>query len=596
MPCGRGAAWSVGILAPVQDIGRLRIEQAGSLILLVGLNETSGDLPHVLHAPASPDYGMLRGTMTTDTALLTELSAATARRRTFAIISHPDAGKTTLTEKLLLYSGLIRTAGMVRGRKGGKSTASDWMGMEQERGISITASAMQFPYKHAVINLLDTPGHQDFSEDTYRTLTAADSAIMVLDAAKGVEAQTRKLFAVCRLRRIPVLTLINKMDLPGRPPLDLMTEVEQALSIHASAINWPIGSGSDFVGVVSRKDSRVELFSRTAHGGATKVDVETMALANLAQSGRVSPEVLADVRHDLELLEIAGNPFTKEEFLQGDVTPVFFASALTNFGIESFLDAFVNLAPSPGARPADGDDGAELSIDPIERPFSAYVFKLQANMNPKHRDSTAFLRVCSGRFERDMIVRHHRLGREVRLSRPHSLVAQERNTVEEAYPGDIIGIINPGMFAIGDTISVTGGFNFKPLPQFQPEIFARIRPGDVGKRKTFDKGMWQMAQEGTVQIMRTLNDQEPLIAAVGRLQFDVLQYRLRHEYRVETVLDQLPFTCSAWLEGDPATFKPPSASMIVKDHRDRVVVLFGDQLMKNIARDRNPGHRLLDMG
>lgn len=539
---------------------------------------------------------MLHGAMTTDTSLLSELSAAAARRRTFAIISHPDAGKTTLTEKLLLYSGLIRTAGMVRGRKGGKATASDWMGMEQERGISITASAMQFPYKQAVINLLDTPGHQDFSEDTYRTLTAADSAIMVIDAAKGVEAQTRKLFAVCRLRRIPVLTLINKMDLPGRPPLDLMTEVEQALNIHASAVNWPIGSGSEFVGIVNRENSHVELFSRTAHGGATKVDVDTMALANLAQSGRVSPEVLEQVQHDLELLEIAGNPFDRELFLQGEVTPVFFASALTNFGIESFLDAFVKLAPSPGARPADAEDGSELSIDPIERPFSAYVFKLQANMNPKHRDSTAFLRVCSGRFERDMLVKHHRLGREVRLSRPHSLVAQERSTVEEAFPGDIIGIINPGLFAIGDTISTTGGFNFKPLPQFQPEIFARIRPSDVGKRKPFDKGMWQMAQEGTVQIMHSLHDQEPLVAAVGRLQFDVLQYRLRSEYRVETMLDQLPFTCSAWLDGDPATFKAPSASMIVKDQRDRIVVLFGDQLMKSIARDRNPGHTLRDMG
>lgn len=541
-------------------------------------------------------YDMLHSAMTTDTSLLSELSAAAARRRTFAIISHPDAGKTTLTEKLLLYSGLIRTAGMVRGRKGGKATASDWMGMEQERGISITASAMQFPYKQAVINLLDTPGHQDFSEDTYRTLTAADSAIMVIDAAKGVEAQTRKLFAVCRLRRIPVLTLINKMDLPGRPPLDLMTEVEQALNIHASAVNWPIGSGSEFVGIVNRENSHVELFSRTAHGGATKVDVDTMALANLAQSGRVSQEVLEQVRHDLELLEIAGNPFDRELFLQGEVTPVFFASALTNFGIESFLDAFVKLAPSPGARPADAENGSELSIDPIERPFSAYVFKLQANMNPKHRDSTAFLRVCSGRFERDMLVKHHRLGREVRLSRPHSLVAQERSTVEEAFPGDIIGIINPGLFAIGDTISTTGGFNFKPLPQFQPEIFARIRPSDVGKRKPFDKGMWQMAQEGTVQIMHSLHDQEPLVAAVGRLQFDVLQYRLRSEYRVETMLDQLPFTCSAWLDGDPATFKAPSASMIVKDQRDRIVVLFGDQLMKSIARDRNPGHTLRDMG
>ena len=539
---------------------------------------------------------MLRAMMRTDTTEHNELAIATAKRRTFAIISHPDAGKTTLTEKLLLYSGLIRTAGMVRGRKGGKTAASDWMGMEQERGISITASAMQFPYKDAIINLLDTPGHQDFSEDTYRTLTAADSAIMVIDAAKGVEAQTRKLFAVCRLRRIPVLTLVNKMDLPGRPPLDLMTEVEQALTIHASAVNWPIGSGSDFAGIVTRADNRVALFSKTAHGGATKVDVQTMALEDLAKSGRVSPEVMAQVQHDLELLAIAGNPLSHEQFLGGEVTPVFFASALTNFGVESFLDAFVQLAPAPGARLADTDDGGEQSIDPIEQPFSAYVFKLQANMNPKHRDSTAFLRVCSGRFERDMVVKHHRLGRDVRLSRPHSLVAQERSTVEEAFPGDIIGIINPGVFAIGDTISVTGGFRFKPLPQFQPEIFARIRPTDVGKRKSFDKGMEQMAQEGTVQIMRSLNDLESLVAAVGRLQFDVLQYRLRHEYRVETVLDTLPFTCSAWLEGDPETFKRPSASMIVKDQRGRVVVLFGDHLMKTIARDRNPDHVLKDMG
>jgi len=534
--------------------------------------------------------------MPIEPTVLGELAAATAKRRTFAIISHPDAGKTTLTEKLLLYSGLIRTAGMVRGRKGGKATASDWMGMEQERGISITASAMQFPYKGAVINLLDTPGHQDFSEDTYRTLTAADSAIMVIDAAKGVEAQTRKLFAVCRLRRIPVLTLVNKMDQPGRPPLDLMTEVEQALNIHASAVNWPIGSGSDFVGIVTRADSQVQLFSKTMRGGATKVETDILPLLELGTQSRVSQETMAQVQHDLELLDIAGNPFTREQFLQGEITPVFFASALTNFGIESFLDAFVELAPSPGARLADGEDGAELSVNPIERPFSAYVFKLQANMNPKHRDSTAFLRICSGRFERDMVVKHHRLGRDIRLSRPHSLVAQERSTVEEAYPGDIIGIINPGVFTIGDTVSLTGGFNFKALPQFQPEIFARLRPTDVGKRKAFDKGLTQMTQEGTVQIMRSLNDQESLIAAVGRLQFDVLQYRLREEYRVETVLDSLPFTCSAWLEGDPSTFKSPSASMIVKDQRGRVVVLFGDQLMKNIARDRNPDHTLREMG
>jgi peptide chain release factor 3 len=540
---------------------------------------------------------MLRDTMATDTSLhQSELAAATAQRRTFAIISHPDAGKTTLTEKLLLYSGMIRTAGMVRGRKGGKAAASDWMGMEQERGISITASAMQFSYNNAVINLLDTPGHQDFSEDTYRTLTAADSAIMVIDAGKGVEAQTRKLFAVCRLRRIPVLTLINKMDLPGRPPLDLMTEVEQALDVHASAINWPVGSGGEFTGIVNRADGHVHLFSKTSPGGATKAGHDDLMLADLHRSGRVPQDVMTQVHHDLELLDIAGNPFTRESFLQGEVTPVFFGSALTNFGIESFFNAFVTLAPSPGARLVDRLDGSEQSVDPIETPFSAYVFKLQANMNPKHRDNTAFLRVCSGRFERDMVVKHHRLGREVRLSRPHSLVAQERSTVEEAFPGDIIGIINPGLFAIGDTISLTGGFNFKPLPQFQPEIFARIRPTDVGKRKAFDKGMWQMAQEGTVQILRTQNEMESLVAAVGQLQFDVLQYRLRHEYRVETVLDPLSFTCSSWLEGDPDTFRPPSNSTIVKDQRDRRMVLFADHRMKAFAQERNPEHTLRDMG
>ncbi len=539
---------------------------------------------------------MLCALVTPNMSISNELHAETARRRTFAIISHPDAGKTTLTEKLLLYSGLIRTAGMVRSRKGGKMAVSDWMGMEQDRGISITASAMQFPYKHAVINLLDTPGHQDFSEDTYRTLTAADSAIMVIDAAKGVEAQTRKLFAVCHMSRIPVLTLINKMDLPGRPPLNLMTEVEQALNIQASAINWPVGSGSELAGVVSRTDGLVQLFGNNASGGKTQMYVERIPLADLAANNRLSTGVLEQVQHDLELLEIAGNPFAREPFLRGEITPVFFASALKNFGIESFLDTFVQLAPSPHARSADRDDGTEWLIDPVEAPFSAYVFKLQANMNPKHRDSTAFLRICSGRFERDMVVRHHRLNREVRLSRPHSLVAQARSTVEEAYPGDIIGIINPGLFTIGDTISLTGGFNFKSLPRFQPEIFARIRPLDVGKRKAFDKGMWQMAQEGTMQVMRSLNGQESLIAAVGRLQFDVLQHRLQHEYRVDTVLDPLPYTCSAWLEGDPMTFKQPSASLIVKDQRDQIIILFGDQLMKTIARDRNPGHQLRDTG
>jgi len=298
----------------------------------------------------------------------------------------------------------------------------------------------------------------------------------------------------------------------------------------------------------------------------------------------------------LELLEAAGNPFSAEAFLDANVTPVFFGSALTNFGVETFFDAFVHLAPSARGRVADQPDGTELSVDPVRNPFSAYVFKLQANMNPRHRDSTAFLRVCSGRFERDMVVKHHRIGTDVRLSRPHSLVAQDRNTVDRAYPGDIIGIINPGIFQIGDTISLSDHFNYKSLPQFQPEVFARIHPTNVTKRKAFDKGIAQMALEGTIQLLRSLDELEFFVAAVGRLQFDVLQYRLRNEYRVETILDSLPFESSAWLEGDPSTFKAPSDATVVKDQRDRPIVLFRSAWSKNFARERNPQHTLLDMG
>lgn len=525
-----------------------------------------------------------------------EIRTEAGKRRTFAIISHPDAGKTTLTEKLLLYSGLVRTAGMVGGRKNRKLAISDWMEMEQERGISITASAMQFPYKQAVINVLDTPGHQDFCEDTYRTLTAADSAIMVIDAAKGVETQTRKLFEVCRLRQIPVLTFINKMDLPGRAPLDLMAEVEEVLGIHASPINWPIGSGRDFLGVVNRQSRQVLLYTKTAAGGASKPDLTELSLDDPSLKSRMSDYIWDQLMHDLELLDIAGNPFSKDDFQNGKVTPVFFGSALTNFGVEPFFDAFVELAPSAHGRLADTPDGRELMIDPVNTSFSAYVFKLQANMNPRHRDSTAFLRVCSGRFERDVVVKHHRTNTEVRLSRPHSMVAKERNTVDVAYPGDVIGIINPGVFQIGDTISLADGFNFKPLPQFQPEVFARVRPTDTGMRKSFDKGIEQLAKEGTIQILRSLDGLEFFVAAVGKLQFDVLEFRLQSEYRVKVVVDVLPYESSAWLVGDVETFKPPSDALVVKDSRDRAVVLFRSSWSKNFASERNPDHSFKDMG
>ncbi|MEI8364858.1 MAG: peptide chain release factor 3 [Parachlamydiaceae bacterium] len=526
----------------------------------------------------------------------TDLEENIKKRRTFAIISHPDAGKTTLTEKLLLYSGMLHTAGMVRGRKGRKAATSDWMAMEQERGISITASAMQFTYKDSVINVLDTPGHQDFSEDTYRTLTAADCAIMVIDAAKGVEKQTRKLFEVCRLRKIPVLTFINKMDMPGQDPLDLMNEVENVLQIHSSAINWPIGTGREFVGVYDRSTQEALIFSRVSVGGAQKASVARYPLNSPELLQVVGEAEIEKLKQDLELLDMAGNPFTREAFLEGRVTPVFFASALTNFGVEPFFDAFINLAPSPHERMADRPGGEEIGIDPIAHSFSAYVFKIQANMDKRHRDSMAFLRVCSGKFERDLVVKHHRLGREVRLSRPHGMVAGERTTLDLGYAGDIIGVINPGVFSVGDTISLTGGFDFKPLPQFQPEIFAKVTPKDVGKRKSFDKGVIQLTEEGAIQVLKPNDLSGDLIfAAVGQLQFEVMQYRLKDEYGVETLLQNLPYQCSAWIIGDPKTFQKTSNALIVNDRWDRPMVLFGEQWEKQYAIKQNPDHQLVDL-
>ncbi len=525
-----------------------------------------------------------------------DVKTQAAKRRTFAIISHPDAGKTTLTEKLLLYSGMIHTAGMVRVRKGGKTTSSDWMALEQERGISISASAMQFAYKDAVINVLDTPGHQDFSEDTYRTLTAADSAVMVLDASKGVEAQTRKLFAVCRMQHTPILTFINKMDLPSKDPLELLQEVEDVLGILASPINWPIGSGSSFKGVVYVATREVMLFRRSEFGGAARAEFTKMSLDQALESGAIEREQYAQLTEELELLATAGNQFSTERFLRGEISPVFFGSALTNFGIEPFFDAFANLAPAPHPYEATTTDGETLEIDPTNEPFSAYVFKIQANMNPRHRDSMAYMRVCSGKFERDMVVKHHRSGKELRLSRSYSMVAQDRNTVDEAFPGDIIGVINPGAFAIGDTVSLRGGFNYKPMPQFPPEIVAQIRPTDVLRHKAFDKGIIQLAYEGAVQILRSYKNPNdpPLVAAVGRLQFEVLQYRLQDEYGVKTAIDFLPYRHSVYVLGDIANLVLPMGSFIAMDARDRHVVLLSAEWEKKYVREKNPHHQFRD--
>jgi peptide chain release factor 3 len=514
------------------------------------------------------------------------LEEAIAKRRTFAIISHPDAGKTTLTEKLLLYSGAIQTAGMVKGRKGRKAATSDWMAMEQERGISITSSVMQFSYKNVIVNVLDTPGHEDFSEDTYRTLTAADCAIMVIDASKGVEKQTRKLFEVCHLRKIPVLTFMNKMDMPGREPLDLMNEVENVLKIESYAYNWPIGMGKEFQGVVDRGANECLYFTKTSIGGAQKADIERKPLSSAS----------SQVLEELELINMAGNTFDRERFLRGEVTPVFFASALTNFGVEPFFDAFIDLAPCPHARLADRPDGGEVNIDPIKTPFSGYVFKLQANMDRRHRDNMAFIRICSGRFERDLTVRHHRLNREIRLSRPHGMVAGERTTLNYAYPGDVIGVINPGLFAIGDTLSITGGFNFKPLPQFQPEIFAKLYPKDVAKRKSFDKGILQLTDEGAIQLLQSYEREGDFIfAAVGKLQFEVMQYRLKDEYGVETILTPLPYQCSAWILGEMKAFEKTTTCIVVKDRLSRPMALFTTQWEKQYCMKQNPKHQFVDV-
>jgi peptide chain release factor 3 len=529
---------------------------------------------------------------------MSDIRQAVTKRRTFAIISHPDAGKTTLTERLLLYSGMIRTAGMVRARKGAKNASSDWMALEQERGISITASAMQFNYKNSFFNVLDTPGHQDFSEDTYRTLTAADFAVMVLDAAKGVETQTRKLFAVCRMRGIPVMTFINKMDLPGRDPFELLSEVEEVLGIQSSPMNWPIGEGQTFCGVIDLRDSMCQLFRKRAAGGALTAERITVPINEALATGIPSEPVFKNTLEQLELIQGAGNPFSEEKFLAGEITPVFFGSALTNFGLEPFFDCFETLAPCPAPRKAFLKDGSEVFIDPMTEKFSAYVFKIQANMDPRHRDSMAFLRINSGVFERDMVVHHSRMKKEVRLSRPHSMLAGDRETVDAAYPGDIVGTINPGVFRIGDTVSLRGDMTFEPLPQFPPEVVAQIRPKDVGKRKAFDKGMEQLSEEGAIQLLKSRENplSEPFIAAVGRLQFEVLQYRLRQEYNVETILDVTQHECGAWLEGDPDAFKKPSSALLTTDVNGKTVALFRSPWERDYAMQQNPNHKLAQFG
>jgi peptide chain release factor 3 len=503
-------------------------------------------------------------------------------RRTFAIISHPDAGKTTLTEKLLLYGGAIHLAGSVRAARARRHATSDWMELEKQRGISVTSSVLQFPFDGTRFNLLDTPGHQDFSEDTYRTLTAADCAVMLLDAAKGVETQTRKLFQVCKLRNTPIATFVNKLDRPGRDPFELMTEVEQLLSIHCVPVNWPIGMGSDFRGVYDRMSHKVLLFQRAGDHGESIVDMQEMDVSDPRLPGLVGETLWASTRDEIELLDTAGEDFDVAAFLAGKITPVFWGSAMTNFGIEPFLRRFKDFAPKPGERAS-----SKGLVRPEDKGFSAFVFKVQANMDKAHRDRVAFMRVCSGSFQSGMWVRHVRLGKDVRLSRPQQFFAQERTLVDEAWPGDVLGVFDPGMFRIGDTLTGGEEFSFDAVPRFSPEHFARLRAKDPSRRKQFIQGVSQLVEEGTVQQFTVPGqEQTPILGVVGQLQFEVLEHRLKSEYNVEVYLDLLPFQHARWAEGEEATaaaFEDRGYGASVVDQDGKLVVLFKSDWALSVA-------------
>ncbi|MBL8018229.1 MAG: peptide chain release factor 3 [Leptospirales bacterium] len=501
-----------------------------------------------------------------------------SRRRTFAIIAHPDAGKTTLTEKLLLYGGAIQLAGHVRARKDRRKTRSDWMTMEQDRGISITTAALQFEYGGFRLNLLDTPGHEDFSEDTYRTLMAADCAIMLLDGSKGVEPQTIKLFRVCRERGIPIITFMNKMDLPAKDPFGLLDEVEKTLGIAAVPLFWPLGSGKDFHGVYDLVEQQVHRYERVT-GGAKQVPVTVTGLEDPALDELMDEHTAKVFREGAELVQTLLPTFTIEDFLAGKITPVFFGSAVTNFGVQLFLDRFLTLAPAPPATHLT--DGTEL--DPAQKAFTAFVFKLQANMNRNHRDRVAFLRITSGKFERGMSVFVPRLDKQVHLANPVAFFGQERATIDDAYPGDIIGLINPGLYRVGDILCSGKPPAFPPLPRFAPEMFAGLIPTDTNKMKQFRKGIQELAEEGVVQIFQGL-DGTTVIGAAGTLQFEVFRFRMEDEYGAPCRLESMPFECSRWIRSqDSAKFS--SYDKIVKDEMGRMVVLFKSEYrMRNFAQ------------
>ncbi|CAN7456186.1 peptide chain release factor 3 [Rossellomorea sp. LjRoot5] len=510
-------------------------------------------------------------------------------RRTFAIISHPDAGKTTLTEQLLLFGGAIRAAGTVKGKKSGKFATSDWMEIEKQRGISVTSSVMAFDYDDYRVNILDTPGHQDFSEDTYRTLMAVDSAVMIIDSAKGIEAQTLKLFKVCRMRGIPIFTFINKLDRQGREPLELLEELEEVLGIQSYPMNWPVGMGKEFLGIYDRFHNRIEQF---------RVEEDDRFIP-LNDDGEIEGEhplkesnLYNQTLEDVLLLNEAGNQFSRERIANGELSPVFFGSALTNFGVQTFLETYLQFAPSPQPRNSDAGE-----IEPTAEDFSGFVFKIQANMNPAHRDRIAFVRICSGQFERGMTVNLSRTGKSIKLAQSTQFLADDRSTVNEAVSGDIIGVYDTGTYQIGDTL-VQGkqGFQYEKLPQFTPELFVRVTAKNVMKQKHFQKGILQLVQEGAIQYYKTRTE-DIILGAVGQLQFEVFEHRMKNEYNVDVKMEPIGSKIARWIENeeDVKETMSSSRSMLVKDRHDNLVFLFENDFAMRWFNDKNPDIRLYSL-
>ena len=527
---------------------------------------------------------------------MSDLRQEIEKRRTFAIISHPDAGKTTLTEKFLLYGGAINLAGSVKGKATARHAVSDWMEIEKERGISVTSSVLQFNYGGYCINILDTPGHQDFSEDTYRTLMAADSAVMVIDASKGVEAQTRKLFKVCVMRHIPIFTFINKMDRDANDTFELLDDIEKELGIATCPVNWPIGSGKNFKGVYDRNTRKVMTFADTLKGTKEGTEKE-ISIDDDALVDEIGEAFRDQLVEEIELLDGASAEFDMDLVSKGELSPVFFGSALTNFGVETFLKHFLQMTTSP--LPRKSDHGI---VDPFSEDFSAFVFKIQANMNKAHRDRIAFMRICSGKFEAGMEVYHVQGGKKIKLSQPQQLMAQERKIVEEAYAGDIIGVFDPGIFSIGDTLTTSSQkFAFEGIPTFAPEHFARVRQVDTMKRKQFMKGITQIAQEGAIQIFQEYNTgmEEIIVGVVGVLQFDVLKYRLNNEYNVEIRMENLPYEHIRWIENkdiDVDKIQGTSDMKKIKDLKGRPLLLFVNSWSVGMTLERNEGLILSEFG